>query len=222
MSTTIECIIPENLPIYKALLDKAATYPPSEPYKAAAYRKVADSVSQLNQNIFEAVTPEGSIRMGPGGLPLTNYGSSTIKFILDFVLDTRKKSITPPTPPTSPVEYVRLYQKDKFQDDSAVYLQWTGNEASITKLKEMLEYIYENTDPYDIDLGDESYTLEINTHKKYSLKSIKGCQICKGVFTFPEELAEIDYKTLVNEWDLGDIIMSFDTYSIFEHFTSAK
>jgi hypothetical protein len=171
------------------------------PYKMTSYTRPADGLL--------CVVPENQ---------------PTYQALLDKADPYPDVSIPPAsTPDTStPIEYVRLYQKDKYQDDSAVYLQWTGNEAPITKLKEMLQYIYKNTDPYDIDLGDESYTLDINTDKKYSLNNIKGCQICKGVFTFPDEIAEIDYKTLVNEWDLGEIIMEFDTYSISEHFTPAK
>jgi hypothetical protein len=117
------------------------------------------------------------------------------------------------------IQYVRLYQKDKFQDDSAVYLQWTHNEDSITSLNNMLQYIFTHTSSDDIDLGDESYTLSINTDKKYSLDMIKGCEICSGIFSFPDEFSNIDYKTLIDEWDIGSIITEFSTFSISQHFS---
>ena len=46
----------------------------------------------------------------------------------------------------------------------------------------------------------------------------KGLGKCSGIFTFPQEFANIDYRILINKWDLGDIIMSFDTDNIYGHF----
>ena len=120
----------------------------------------------------------------------------------------------------SNIQFVRLYQNDKFQDDSAVYIQWTHNEDSITSLKNMLQYIFTHSSSDDIDLGDESYTLEINTDKKYSLNDITGCDICSGLFSFPDEFSNIPYDVLIKEWDIGSIITEFSTFSISQHFTN--
>ena len=46
------CKVPENHPIYQALLEKAASYPPDKPYKAKAYKKAAEGVLNFDQNIY--------------------------------------------------------------------------------------------------------------------------------------------------------------------------
>lgn len=44
--------LPENKPIYKALLARAASYPSSEPWKARAYEKAAASVASCSRNLY--------------------------------------------------------------------------------------------------------------------------------------------------------------------------
>ena len=230
-TTTTNVIVPENQSIYNALLAKAATYTPSQPWKAYAYKKAAESIATYNKNIFKDYELENTCY----GIPYV--GVSIEEFIYNFIDTTTKKAIAPlPVPvPVKPVimqsskdlipeiQYVRLYQNDEYNDDSIVYLQWTGNEHAITSLKAMLKYIYKNTDRYDIDLGNEYYTLHININKKLTQNEVdtickKGLGKCSGIFTFPQEFANIDYRILINKWDLGDIIMSFDTDNIYGHF----
>jgi hypothetical protein len=86
------CIRPENLPLYHALLDKADSYSPegSGKYKAAAYKKMADAVADLTINIFNAFTPDGalSINTPEYGVYLPG-GGSTMKFVYDFLVNQR-------------------------------------------------------------------------------------------------------------------------------------
>jgi hypothetical protein len=47
------CTIPQNQPIYLALLDKAASYPANKPYQAKAYKNAAHFVATMNQSIYD-------------------------------------------------------------------------------------------------------------------------------------------------------------------------
>jgi hypothetical protein len=126
--------------------------------------------------------------------------------------------------------YVTLYQEDRVNRDSIIYLQWNGNEKAIKRMKRLIDYINKNSGPYDIDLGDEDYTLEVNIDKKLTEEEVNtlcklgqfDTEICAGKFKFPKEYKDIDYSTLIDEWDLGDIIMDFDTYNIKTHFKKCK
>jgi hypothetical protein len=225
-TTTTNVIVPENIPIYLALISKAATYPPStgsNHWKAKAYRKAAQSIATFDKNIFAEYKNYNVCYDLPG------IGENIEEFIYNFVeiINTSANKPVAPIAQISPSEpqYVTLYQNDEYNDDSVVYLQWTGNEQAITSLKAMLKYIYKNTDRYDIDLGNEYYTLHININKKLTQNEVdtickKGLGKCSGIFTFPQEFANIDYQSIIDEYDLGDIIMSFDTDNIYGHFTS--
>jgi hypothetical protein len=47
------CIVPDNEPIYQALIDKAASYPIDETYKAKAYEKAAKFVEYMTDSIYD-------------------------------------------------------------------------------------------------------------------------------------------------------------------------
>jgi hypothetical protein len=126
--------------------------------------------------------------------------------------------------------YITLYQEDRINRDSIVYLQWNGNEKAIKRMKRLIDYINKNSGPYDIDLGDEDYTLEINIDKILTEDEVNtlckfgpfDCEKCSGKFKFPKQYKDIDYSTLMDKWDVGDIIMDFDTYNIKSHFRKPK
>ncbi len=65
------CIVPDNQPIYQALLDKAASYPADKTYEIAAYKGAAQRLSTLNKNLYID--------------PVTDFGMYTTVFIEDFI-----------------------------------------------------------------------------------------------------------------------------------------
>jgi hypothetical protein len=79
--------------IYKALLDKAASYPVNKVFQIAAYKKVAESVLNHTWDINEIARQnhwwKGQGRYIPGN------GDSIREFITDFV----KKNSPPEIPP---------------------------------------------------------------------------------------------------------------------------
>ena len=104
------------------------------------------------------------------------------------------------------------------------------NHQSIIKTERVKDYINKHSGPYDIDLGDEDYTLEVNIDKIITEDEVNilcklgptDCEKCSGKFKFPKQYKEIDYDTLMEDWDVGDIIMDFDTYNIKSHFKKPK
>jgi hypothetical protein len=77
------CKIPQNQPIYHALIEKANSYPSNEYYKANAYKKVAESVLNHTWDINE-IAKKGTWWQGQGQ-HVPGIGGSTISFISDFV-----------------------------------------------------------------------------------------------------------------------------------------
>ena len=65
------CIVPDNQPIYQALLDRAASRPAHETYEIAAYKGAAQRLSTLNKNLYID--------------PVTDFGIYTTVFIEDFI-----------------------------------------------------------------------------------------------------------------------------------------
>jgi hypothetical protein len=49
----MSCVVPKNQPIYQALIDKAASYPPDKPNLSEVYKKAANSVATYNRNIYQ-------------------------------------------------------------------------------------------------------------------------------------------------------------------------
>jgi uncharacterized protein YnzC (UPF0291/DUF896 family) len=76
-STT--CVIPQNQPIYQALLDKAASYSADKPYQTKAYQKAAESIAALNRSIYDDLILEKWESWIPG------IGPSIEKFVNDFI-----------------------------------------------------------------------------------------------------------------------------------------
>jgi hypothetical protein len=68
------CANPKNQMLYQALLNKAASYPASQPYKAKAYKKAAESISNCPFDLQTKEHPEDIFFIGP----------SIAKYIKDF------------------------------------------------------------------------------------------------------------------------------------------
>ena len=71
---TVQCVTPINQAIYKALLDKAASYPADKQYQANAYKKAAESVSGWNYSLYNEYLPS-----------IPGTGPSIQKFIEEFI-----------------------------------------------------------------------------------------------------------------------------------------
>ena len=46
------CVVPQNQPIYQALIDKAASYPADKIYQSKAWKIAADSVAEADRNLY--------------------------------------------------------------------------------------------------------------------------------------------------------------------------
>ena len=122
----MSCCNPKNQPIYQALIEKAASYPPEKTYKAKAYKKAAESIRtcelDLNSRFSEVKHLDGvgySIEAfiydivhptPPGGATLTQLhapsqcsAEATMK---------RYYEVLPPAPEGSAFETMRRYQQN--------------------------------------------------------------------------------------------------------------
>jgi hypothetical protein len=79
------CVVPVNWFIYEALMDKAASYPADQPFKARAYRRVAESVLACTENLYQ------KFRNTPWNINLPHAGLSTLDFIEDYIERTKDK-----------------------------------------------------------------------------------------------------------------------------------
>ncbi len=70
----MSCVNPKNQMIYQALLNKAATYPPDQYYKATAYKYAAESV----------LTQHDDLRYNHNIVNIPYIGRNITKFIEDF------------------------------------------------------------------------------------------------------------------------------------------
>lgn len=97
------CRVPANQMIYQALLNKAASYPANQHYKANAYKKAAQSVAEWLYDLRKDYV-----------MVVPNVGPSIAKFITDF--NNHSCSISfcstceAAKPPTKPIEPNTLKQ----------------------------------------------------------------------------------------------------------------
>jgi hypothetical protein len=76
----VACAVPANEPIYKALLEKAASYPADKPYQAKAYKKAAETVMSYEKNIYDEYSRYNVFYDYPG-----NIGPRIEEFIRKFI-----------------------------------------------------------------------------------------------------------------------------------------
>ncbi len=69
------CANPKNQMLYQHLLNKVASYPASQPYKAKAYKKAAESIRNCPFDLRTKEHPEDIFFIGP----------SIAKYIKDFI-----------------------------------------------------------------------------------------------------------------------------------------
>lgn len=94
------CVVPQNQPIYQALLDKAATYPADKPYQAKAYKKAAESILTYDRNIYDAVTKSGYFAE-----PVF-VGEKIAEFIYNFVENPPVAPVTSQPAPITPIKCI--------------------------------------------------------------------------------------------------------------------
>lgn len=106
-------LVPENQPIYDALLEKAASYPLSEPYKARAYRDAASSVAIWGHNIYTDFMIHNNCYEIPG------VGVRIEEFIYNFIKNTTKPKPDSSDKPVSPKKksMKRCYEDEDFDED---------------------------------------------------------------------------------------------------------
>ncbi len=82
------CYVPQNQPLYQALLEKAASYPPEKHYNAKAYTDAAHQISLMKV----PVSTDGKIYTGslPSSIP-------TLGSVYLFCRDTISRLYTPDT-----------------------------------------------------------------------------------------------------------------------------
>jgi hypothetical protein len=76
----VACAVPANEAIYKALLEKAASYPADKPYQAKAYKKAAETVMSYEKNIYDEYSRYNVFYDYPG-----NIGPRIEEFIRKFI-----------------------------------------------------------------------------------------------------------------------------------------
>jgi hypothetical protein len=99
------CVVPQNEPVYQALLDKAESYSPLDKYKAAAYRKVADEVAILDTNLYS---------IGSHRIFIPRAGDSTMKFIRDFIASPKPSKSTEDDDVTKGIKEACAYRSFSF------------------------------------------------------------------------------------------------------------
>ncbi len=85
------CKIPQNQPIYQALIEKANSYPSTEYFKANAYKKAAQNVADCDWDIAKNTCNIWRL-----------CGSSTETFIINY-LNTTKTPMAAATPTKTPI-----------------------------------------------------------------------------------------------------------------------
>ena len=92
---SVVCRESNNQPIYQALMDKAASYPDSTPFHAAAYKKAADTVADYHADIYDNYDRFEGLLLIPG---VTQH---MFTFIRNFIYNSK-------TLPVEPVESVAV------------------------------------------------------------------------------------------------------------------
>ncbi len=97
---TPSCIVPANQPIYQALLEKAATYPPDKVYQANAYRKAAEKILNSNINIYDVQKDSRFTWEFEQQFALRDFhlGTSTRLFIFNYIKKNPETVVPAPAP----------------------------------------------------------------------------------------------------------------------------
>jgi hypothetical protein len=178
MSTSIEmttsktgCSVPQNQPIYQALLDRAASYPADKSYQANAYKKVAESVLTTKNNIYDVCE-------GYSPLELDSAGDKITEFIYNFVQSNpvatvvTKSIYTPETPRRSRRNVgktVKYYTDEDELDDIEEALIAFCNKKRLTYSDDLVtEYYQYNKNPSAPYFG-KKYNWRTDTYEVRSI-----------------------------------------------------
>lgn len=152
MSTCYESV---NQPIYQALLDKAASYPPDKSYQAKAYKTAAESVRTWNYNLYQDLL-----------LSVPGVGYSIENFIKDFIHTNPQPKPEPPKSVEPTISFPILPNNDAaraaFQAKvNASKLDIPGVQEAFTQLLTAL-----NFPPKPVDLPKKTAPIKATTEKK--------------------------------------------------------
>jgi DNA polymerase/3'-5' exonuclease PolX len=120
----MSCVIPQNQPIYQALLDKAASYPADKLYQAKAYKNAAESITSYTLNLFEIS------EIYPDKIP--GIARHIEGFIYDFIENNEKKMSTCVIPQNQPI-YQALLDKS-YTKAAAGIASYTRNLFEISEI----------------------------------------------------------------------------------------
>lgn len=115
------CTVPQNQPIYQALRDKSAAYPPDKHYQAKAYMKAAETILTLTRNLYDG----GDFYADD----LPGIGEKIEDFINDFIENTPEPVATVSEPvktcvvPQNQPIYQALLNKAATYTGEMIYLQ---------------------------------------------------------------------------------------------------
>lgn len=138
------CVVPQNQPIYQALIDKAASYPPDKPYQAMAYRKAAESIAASDRNLYS----NGYIWFED----IPGVGDKIKAFINEF-LDNLPYSTVPETPVTLFNPYNSINKKyypssEELQQVRQVFINYCA-EKDILFTEDIVTTFYKNIPHFD-------------------------------------------------------------------------
>ena len=114
----MSCVVPQNQPIYQALLDKAVSYLSDKPNLTEVYKKAANSVANYNRNIYQDYAKYDGLYYA---LPFV--GGQIEELISNVVSQTSQQSVKTCVVPQNQLLYQALLNKAASYDGNMIYLQ---------------------------------------------------------------------------------------------------
>jgi hypothetical protein len=211
MSHTIICRHNCNQPIYLALIHKANSYPPEKIYKAKAYRKAAQSVSELDYNLY-------CDNFNCDNIPY--IGTSIKKFIIDYIREpiniyggaivmsdlSQPDIIAPESDEVNPSVYTRCGAT--FADYQAVstIINYHFPDYSATFINKRIYYAFE-TNLWKYIINPKLYYKIYDDHDDYNSDVPEYCQMMNAVRSIiPNTDFDTIHRLIVNIFKNGDWI----------------
>ncbi len=123
------CIVPQNQPLYQALLDKAASYPPDKHYNAKAYKDAAEELLTFTHDVYE----------DSHFMYLYGIGDSIREFIRNFISNkkqsTKKALSNPPKPVKNNTQQVNSVTVELNISGKPLKLTFNSDDKSEKSLK---------------------------------------------------------------------------------------
>ncbi len=185
------CANPKNQMLYQHLLNKVASYPASQPYKAKAYKKAAESIRNCPFDLRTKEHPEDIFFIGP----------SIAKYIKDFInhpcsisfCSTCEMATTPELDVPQCVVPANQPIYDALLNKAASYLAWRPCEANAYKkaAESVAVWPYDLRNDYalavpNVDPSIAKYIKDFINHP-WSISFFSTCQLADADETEEEE-----------------------------------